>query len=584
MASPSSGRYQSRLFNFVHQQSRRLTENLRSASRHLQVSASWGAQLLLYPVYLLFQSKRSAGKQFYQNVQQSWPQLQADNTISQPQTPPTADTPIQRVLLLVNVPSEEAVSTPKQGKTEPINFLAFLSKQWFKFFSNSPKSTSSLTPLHSKSTPAQQEHPCSPTSYSALADSPTRNRPVVRGIATQLSSHTLVLVTAQNEILDILTPQQQQKLQERIIGEMADYWRYQRLAHSAELGQAYPTLRETGSPLEYSLHTYQALAFLDRTFAQLETNYLAPVSEVAITISQRSRDLVQRVQTQLTVLLSGLPQPTGSKSSPSNNSEAHTLQIQALIWAAIDYFFGHRRRKQLGQTTPTTISLELQPGSKPNRKPLPQRHSGRQSGGGTIRPPSASSNLPSAQLPSQLVSDPWLTLGDLFGDSESGVREPSTVHEPELSNSQTMSHLAGKTNSALPSSQSAGYSVQNLLSRFQRLFPQPEQAPGLVKRQKTTKGKAVAVGKEIEKVGSKQLSLLPKPSQSVSAGESSNQPCTQSTQLDPAPDWIETNARLMGYVKHPLEKLLQWLDQAMLWLEDVLMIVWQWVQKLLQGK
>ncbi len=578
MGSPSSGRYQSRLFNFVHQQSRRLTQNLRSASRHLQVSASWGAQLLLYPVYLLFQSKRSAGKQFNQTVQQSWPQLQSDDIISQPQTPPTADTPIQRVLLLVNVPSEEAVSTPKQGKTEPINFLAFLSKQWFKFFPNSPKSTSSLTPLHRKSTERAQEHRKStPTSYSALADSPNRNRRVVRGIATQLSSHTLVLVTAQNEILDILTPQQQQKLQERIIGEMADYWRYQRLTHSGRLGQAYPALQETGSPLEYSLHTHQALAFLDRTFAQLETNYLAPVSEVAITISQRSRDLVQRVQTQLTVLLSGLPQPTGSKSPPSNNSEAHTFQIQALIWAAIDYFFGHRRGKQLGQTTPTTISLELQQSSKLSRKPLPQRHSGQQSGDGIIPPPSVSSKLPSAQLPSQLISDPWLTLGDLFGDSESGVLEP------ELSKSQTMSHRAGKTNSALPPSQTDRYSVQNLLSRFQRLFPQPEQAPGLVKRQETTKGKAVAVGKGIEEVGSKQLSLLPKSSQSVSAGESSNQPCTQSTQIEPTPDWIETNARLMGYVKHPLEKLLQWLDQAMLWLEDVLMIVWQWVQKLLRG-
>jgi len=83
-------------------------------------------------------------------VQQCW--LQADDTISQPQTP-TADTPIQASAAIINVPSEEAVSTPKQGKT----------------------------------------------------DSPNRNRPVVRGIATQLSN-TLVLVTAQNEILDVLTP------------------------------------------------------------------------------------------------------------------------------------------------------------------------------------------------------------------------------------------------------------------------------------------------------------------------------------------------------------------------------------------
>jgi len=36
----------------------------------------------------------------------------------------------------------------------------------------------------------------------------------------------------------------------------------------------------------------------------------------------------------------------------------------------------------------------------------------------------------------------------------------------------------------------------------------------------------------------------------------------------------------MGYAAS-LGILLQWLDRAMLWLEDV--IVWQWVQKLLQG-
>jgi len=126
------------------------------------------------------------------------------------------------VLLLVNVPSEEAVSTPKQGKT----------------------------------------------------DSPNRNRPVVRGIATQLSSHTLVLVTA-HEILDVLTPTAA-KITRADYWEIADYWRYQRLAHSPGLtGLPYPA--ETGSPLE-CLHLPSAGIF-DRTFAQLESNYLAPVSK-----------------------------------------------------------------------------------------------------------------------------------------------------------------------------------------------------------------------------------------------------------------------------------------------------------------
>jgi hypothetical protein len=454
MSSASSGRYQSRLFNFVHQRSRRLTENLSRAFRHLQVATSRVAPVVLYPLYLLFQSTRSAGKQMHQAVQQSWPKLQADDTDSQTQTPLTADTPIQRVLLLVDaLPLEEAVSTPSPDKTEPINFLAFLFKERFKFFLNSPKSTSSLT--HS-SLDAERSF------------SPTHNRPVVRGIATQLSSRTLVLVTAQNEILDILTPQQQEKLQERIIGEVVDYWRYQRLAHSVP---------------------YQALAFLDRTVADLESNHLAPVSKVAITalsngfaLGKRSWEIVQ------------------SPAIASDATNTHTFRIQALIWAAIDYFFG----------------------AKLPSAQLPSRHG----------------SLPqqefSRQLPPQFVSsdvDPWLTLTDLFGDPESSKDEPATQHMPESSTSQTMSQLGGK-------------------NRFQKLLSQTKQVSGLV---------------------SEDVCL-------VSAGEISNQPLRQSTQIEPAPDWIETDATAMGYVKHPLEQLLEWLDRAMLWLEELLMRAFQWVR------
>jgi len=109
--------------------------------------------------------------------------------------------------------------------------------------------------------------------------------------------------------------------------------------------------------LEYSLNTYQALVFWIVTFAQVESNYLAPVSEVAITLAQRSRDLVQRVQTQLTVLLSSKPQVAGS-NSPASILEAHTLQIQALIWAAIDYFFGQESWGRLRQQ-PTLWNYKL---------------------------------------------------------------------------------------------------------------------------------------------------------------------------------------------------------------------------------
>ena len=53
-----------------------------------------------------------------------------------------------------------------------------------------------------------------------------------------------------------------------------------------------------------------------------------------------------------------------------------------------------------------------------------------------------------------------------------------------------------------------------------------------------------------------------------------------STDIQPAPDWIETKAIHTGYVKHPLELILGWLDMAIVWVEELLLKVLEWVQKL----
>jgi len=520
MPSASSGRYQSKLFNFVHQQSRRFTEQCDRAFRHLQLTTSGVATALLYPLYLLFESSRSAAKQLHRAVQQDSPKLSQNHTDSQHQTSPTADTPIQTALLLVNtLPfleedlslTEEASSTLSPAK-EPLNFLAFLASLRFKFFPNSH--TSALVERDTRKQGEQEEqgkqgkqgkmyfhslasHPSSliprPSSL-APHSSLSRNRPVIRGIATQRSCRTLVLVTAQNEILDILTPQQQQRLQERIIGEVAKYWRYQRLAHSVEQQRTtrLPLLfkrhntgeRETEEFIHHLITPDQVLAFLDRTIAEVESNHLAPVSAAKTslsfpsTVGKRSWKLVQQLQTQLSRSLSSSKSP-----AITPDAETHTLRIQALIWAAIDYFFG-RSKKHLKQTT-----LHLPTGSKPQGKPLPHRRSAAKLSS-TWSPPSP--------------HDPWLTLSDLFGDSAESD-EPSTLHQPKLSKSQTINKVS-------------------------------------------------------------------------SASEISAQPDTQSTQLESAPDWIETNATSMGYVKHPLEQLLRWLDRAMFWLEQVLIKVWRWVK------
>lgn len=45
------------------------------------------------------------------------------------------------------------------------------------------------------------------------------------------------------------------------------------------------------------------------------------------------------------------------------------------------------------------------------------------------------------------------------------------------------------------------------------------------------------------------------------------------------PEYWEIKATSVEYVKHPLEQLLSWLDQGMVWLEKVITKIWQWFQE-----
>ncbi|NJP12535.1 MAG: hypothetical protein HC866_26255, partial [Leptolyngbyaceae cyanobacterium RU_5_1] len=98
----SSGRYQSQLFNFVTRQSLRLRDRSSQAWRQVKLAAVWGMQILLYPLYVTFQTTRLVGKQLRQTIRQTLPQLQAATRSLQQvidsSEPMSADTPILRSL------------------------------------------------------------------------------------------------------------------------------------------------------------------------------------------------------------------------------------------------------------------------------------------------------------------------------------------------------------------------------------------------------------------------------------------------------------------------------------------------------
>ncbi|NJP11824.1 MAG: hypothetical protein HC866_22075 [Leptolyngbyaceae cyanobacterium RU_5_1] len=208
MSSSPFDPYQSRFVRSIVSQTRRWFERGKATARHVKVAANWSAQILLYPIYALFQTTRLAGQQIGRAVQTDLPKLGFEPSdryeipLQPASTVLTADTPIQHILQTV------------QCFSLPIRVPVFVE-------------------------PANRS---------------------IRAIASALDTRSLVLVTNHNQILDILTLEQQQLLHQRIVWDVATYGRHARLWRlpqriATHLIQAvrsrFPALRPTeqGTPL-----------------------------------------------------------------------------------------------------------------------------------------------------------------------------------------------------------------------------------------------------------------------------------------------------------------------------------------------
>jgi hypothetical protein len=355
MPDASSGRYQSRLFNFFHQQSRRLGEKFERTFRHLQVASSWSLEALLFPIFTLFQKAiDSAVRQLQPKEQQSRLQLQENLT------PPASDSAIEHIL----------------------------------------KSADKIT-------------------YN-------KQQVLVQGIASDLLNRNLVLVSTENEILEILSPQQQAKLQDRIIEEVANYWRYWRLSPEKDETEALSEIdrllnKMSGVNQENILQLPPGnlpekhegiFAFLDSAIALVESHAIQPASEATLTVKKHSSQVIKVVQTQFNIFIYGKHQIDADKSD---------IQIYVLISQALNYFFGTGNKKQ--------ISVSNSPKSFP-KKP---------------------------QLLSQDFADTWLSPGDLFGEPEKDIPK------------------------------SLATSKENLVNNYQNFLQPGKPGGGLAKKEKTTR-------------------------------------------------------------------------------------------------
>ncbi|MBU7587042.1 MAG: hypothetical protein KAF91_30035 [Nostoc sp. TH1S01] len=530
MSSGSSGRYQSRLFNFVHQQSRRLTQRWEQIFRQVQVATKWGVEALLYPLYLVLQSAESKVKTLSSKEPQSRVKL-PPNYSDRHETPPTADTPIQVVLEAVQkLPSEET-----SVNTAPSFHI--ISSWWQKLFPHSKTNNLVLTQSLTIS-----DNSSSHLTASQQKDVLQQYLPKVQGIATTLEQRNLVLVTTNNEILDILTPQQQTKILDKIISEVARYWHYQQLALPDTQTDLLPEIHRllakltgenpskipaltTGISTEL-LNTNRILEALDKVIAKLETNTLVPVQ-------QNSQELIQVTLKKFNIFLYGKNESTasGDISVKSDSLETQTLNVQALIEAAINYFFGVGKDKNLYSSTNNAKYLTDKNYQNRSKKRELQN-----------------------QNP---ATEPWLTWGDLFGDSE-------------LVKNQKIKSQLNSSLSVTPIAQSKPTLQKSKLGA------------GLVQRKKTSR--SITSKTKV----SEQVATVPTTEGRISHNESEVREIipsqNQNYQVEIQPDWIEIKVTSMEYEQHLLEKILGWLDSTMLWLEEILVKAIHFVQGLWQGK
>jgi hypothetical protein len=461
----SSGRYQSRLFSFFSHQSLRLKDKTSQAWRQVKLAAVWGTQIALYPIYAVFQTGRLLGRQM--GRAQVFPRLQ---TARQQVLHPSealelaVDAPIRNVLGMCF--AMEAL----EGSLPNPSMLA-----------NSPLNPPKLGDFESLEASVQ-----------------------VRGVAVWLATRSLVLVTAENEILDVLTDSQQLQLQRQMVGEMADFWR-QRKSHGLGNGLAIEgNSINTFLPLpKEKAHLLPPVRAFRRLMAWIQ---LSPVA-IAANLFQESRlmalDALEPVPDR-PLLPSAQWSQTEVDQQVNEVFDAASKPLPLLAWVknqAIGLADFSRSLSKFVQNSSMVLYDPL-PKSEPDFATEPP-----------LIPPDFS---PPNPKPTQ---KPWLLIEDFFTGEFLGVTGTGQI-----------------------------------VQRSDELIMTPDRL------------------EEID-TDSNDLVTAAAPIDQVTEGTKQRE-----TPLLEAETW-EAEVTGVTYETHPLEQLLKWLDSGMLWIEQKLADVWDWMKR-----
>ncbi|UNU22818.1 hypothetical protein [Microcoleus vaginatus] len=662
MSNGYYGPYQSRLLNFISKQSRQVADNCDRTWRQIKEATLTATQILLYPAYLLVQSSRLLGRQLRESSQKvDLPELQEfvgdenpDGQQNWYQGEISEESSITEILHL----AENLLNSSQTAKT-----LAT-----FPLLINQGNAANDLPPAITFKGQITKHQTTSVLEY-PLAKTGLEPQPKVEGIASFIPARTLVLVGKENQILDILTPEQQELLEGRITWEVANSGSERReitqkelkfnlgLESAAKKAQSRPMRRfwelmawlqtspvalkrnqfgesilavkksidrnailvQKARPQIEAKTAQQSIAAsnsIDHNTPKLETNFNSKFEHRPPTplsfVTLLDRAAVNLEEFTLPPSAKTIAAPTenpGVKIDTSGTEtnldfsardilEKYARNIEQVIWSSVDHLLG--KETAASDNTEKSVAIQYY---------LKQRQ-----------------GQENTQI-SPEVDRPWLKWQDLFGEaapqhlidasSEPQAAVPSRVAQAGSKVKEEMAELGelaeGRSTavsiSPYPEAlhRLLGQLKQSLLTKSPK--SQPQTASDLSADLAVTQKNSSALAAE-STPGRAPETQVPKNTNpntrqnnqspaaitaqtrrytpATPATPAAAEPKNQHAGVQPEGEYLETKAESMGYIKHPLEQVLEWLDRVMLRLENIAEQLWNWAKinlpKILKSK
>ncbi|MDJ0598277.1 MAG: hypothetical protein QNJ37_05500 [Crocosphaera sp.] len=343
---------------------------------------------------------------------------------------------------------------------------------------------------------------------------------MIQGMASEIESHDLVLVAENNTIIDILSETQQKHLKKYIRLETANYWYDFKQNKRDDLGLIHTFTQKNEHILPPIRWFWQVMSWMQTGTVAMNLDLFGESSLVPVV-------------------------PKNNITSLSTNSEVFyqensikSLQLSASLHQKIQKY-----REYIKQKSSESLNIDNEDPFRIEfliyaaidyffNRVIPQQQ--------------LTSNLSQQQLQlstvsdnnfiSEKIDDPWLSWDDLYQEVPV-VNTPSPVQSSAalLSQSDPSSHQPKKS------------FKKRKKRRKNSLKSQKSSNKSGVSLPKTHKSKqSINSYSKIEKISS---------------------------------HWVETEAKTTGYVKHPLVRILEWLDSAIHWLEKLAHRLSQFLRK-----